>query len=101
MKHSFAATNPCHVYDMALALWELDGLGTYYSGYPRWRLKPPPGFPIVVRPLRTLVTYGMQKLPEALRIHDNLMFRWQDEGFDRAAAAALAAYDAQTLKEQG
>jgi glycosyltransferase involved in cell wall biosynthesis len=89
MKHSFAATNPCHVYDMALALWRRGALGHYYSGYPRWRLRPPAGFPMVGRTARTLVTYGMQRLPEALRIQDDRMFRWQDAGFDAAVSRAL------------
>ena len=90
MKHSFAATNPCHVYDMALALWQMGGLGCYYSGYPRWRLKPPADFPIRVKSLRTVLTYAMQRLPEGLRIRDDRMFRWQDNGFDRAVAGILA-----------
>ena len=89
MKHSFAATNPCHVYDMALALWEKEALGSYFSGYPRWRLKPPTGFPIRTRVSRTLITYGMQRLPESLRINDDRMFRWQDAGFDRAVSKSL------------
>lgn len=89
MKHSFAATNPCHVYDMALALWEKTALGFYYSGYPRWRLKPPQGFPMKTRSGRTLVTYGMQRLPEAMRINDDRMFRWQDAGFDAAVSRCL------------
>lgn len=89
MPHSFAATNPCHVYDLALALAEMGALGTYYSGYPRWRLRPPEGFPLRVRAGRTLVTYGMQRLPEALRIRDDRVFRWQDRGFDRAVAGIL------------
>lgn len=87
--HSFAATNPCHVYDLAKALMTEDGLGCYYSGYPRWRLRPPAGFPIRVKSLRTLLTYGMQRLPERLRIQDERMFRWQDAGFDKAVAGIL------------
>jgi glycosyltransferase involved in cell wall biosynthesis len=90
MKHSFAATNPCHVYDLALALQERDGLGTYYSGYPRWRLRPPAGFPLRSRSWRTLVTYGMQRWPERLRVDDARMFRWQDAGFDKAVAGILS-----------
>jgi glycosyltransferase involved in cell wall biosynthesis len=89
MQHSFSATNPCHVYDLALALWKKDALGCYYSGYPRWRLKSPPGFPLRQKPFRTVVTYGMQRLPEALRIEDERMFRWQDDGFDRAVAGVI------------
>lgn len=89
MNHSFAATNPCHVYDLALALWNSGDLGTYYSGYPQWRLKSPNGFPIRSRSLRTLVTYGFQRLPEWARPDDSAMFRWQDKGFDRAIAHLL------------
>ena len=89
MQHSFAATNPCHVYDLALALHELDGLGCYYSGYPRWRLKPPPGFPMKSRSWRTLITYALQRFPERLRPDDARMFRWQDAGFDRAVSVIL------------
>lgn len=89
MNHSFAATNPCHVYDMALALWKVDKLGSYYSGYPQWRLKSPAGFPIRSRSLRTLITYGFQRMPEWARPDDSAMFRWQDEGFDRAVARIL------------
>jgi glycosyltransferase involved in cell wall biosynthesis len=89
MRHSFAATNPCHLYDMALALHESGDLGCYYSGYPRWRLHPPRGFPFRSRSWRTLVTYAMQRWPEALRIDDARMFRWQDRGFDVAVAGIL------------
>jgi glycosyltransferase involved in cell wall biosynthesis len=88
--HSFAATNPCHVYDLALALWEREALGWYYSGYPRWRLKPPAGFPLRSRSWRTVLTYAMQRWPERFRIADDRMFRWQDAGFDRAVAKILA-----------
>ena len=88
-RHAFAATNPCHVYDLALALHATGALQAYISGYPRWRLRPPPGFPFVGRTARTLLTYGMQRLPERLRIQDDAMFRWQDSGFDAAAARAL------------
>lgn len=89
MKHSFSATNPCHVYDMALALWDKKALGFYYSGYPRWRLRPPEGFPMRTKAFRTLVTYGMQRLPEWARVDDNRMFRWQDAGFDHAVSGIL------------
>jgi hypothetical protein len=89
MKHSFAATNPCHVYDLALALFEKEALGTYYSGYPNWRLKAPAGFPIRVRSGRTVLTYGLQRFPEWLRPDDDHMFRWQDSGFDKAVSCIL------------
>lgn len=88
-RHSFAATNPCHVYDLALALWEKEALGIYLSGYPRWRLRPPAGFPLRSRSWRTLLTYGLQRFPETLRPSDDAVFRWQDGGFDKAASALL------------
>lgn len=87
--HSFVATNPCHVYDLALALFQVGSLGTYYSGYPGWRLRPPDGFPLRTCSGRTLVTYLMQRLPERVRIRDDLMFRWQDRGFDAGVAHML------------
>lgn len=87
--HSFSATNPCHVYEWALALRAAGALGQYYSGYPRWRLKPPDEFPVVARSWRTLITYGLQRVPERLRPNDSALFRWQDTGFDRAVARAL------------
>lgn len=88
-KHTFAATNPCHVYDMALALYQHGRLGSYISGYPAWRLHPPAGFPFKSRSWRTLVTYALQRFPEALRPDDSRLFRWQDGGFDQAAAGVL------------
>lgn len=89
VRQTFSATNPCHVYDLALALHGMGALGRYYSGYPRWRLRPPGDFPIRVHACRTLLTYGMQRLPEFLRINDDRMFRWQDAGFDRAVSRDL------------
>ena len=38
---------------------------------------------------RTLITYGMQRLPEWARVEDNRMFRWQDAGFDHAVSGIL------------
>jgi glycosyltransferase involved in cell wall biosynthesis len=87
--HTFAATNPCHVWDLALAMWERDCLGAYISGYPKWRLKPPAGFPFHEVSWRTLVTYGLQRMPEWARPQDERLFRWQDAGFDRAAQHKL------------
>ena len=89
MKISFSATNPCHVYDQALSLFELGHLGTFFSGYPRWRLKPPAGMSVVPVSSRTLVTYGFQRMPEWLRPPDDKLFRWQDRGFDRSVARRL------------
>jgi glycosyltransferase involved in cell wall biosynthesis len=93
VQHSFAATNPCHVYDLARALYSLGYLGAFHSGYPRWRLEPPAGFPIKIHSYRTLMTYGLQRLPEWLRPEDARVFRWQDEGFDRLAAVHLSTGD--------
>ena len=75
---------------MALALHEVDRLGCYYSGYPRWRLHPPEGFPMQSRSWRTVLTYALQRFPERLRPDDAGMFRWQDNGFDRAVAGILS-----------
>ncbi len=86
---SFAATNPCHVYDLALALRARGVGGMYYSGYPRWRLRPPPGFRMRTASFRTLVTYGLQRVPERLRPANSRLFQWQDTGFDRRVARML------------
>lgn len=86
---SFAATNPCHVYDLALALHAEGALAHYYSGYPRWRLRPPPDFPLTTAVWRTLVTYACERLPDGLRPSPVKVFRWQDTGFDRAVARLL------------
>lgn len=88
-QHAFAATNPCHVWDLARALYGLGLLGAFHSGYPRWRLNPPLGFPLRIHSRRTVLTYGMQRLPQWLRPSDDRVFRWQDVGFDREAAEHL------------
>ena len=89
MKISFSATNPCHIYDQALSLFDLGQLGVFFSGYPRWRLKPPAGMPVIPVSSRTLVTYGFQRMPEWLRPPDDKLFRWQDKGFDQSVASRL------------
>lgn len=113
MKISFAATNPCHLYDLALALHKRRALGTYHSGYPRWRLKPPADFPLTESSWRTLITYTLLRVPEAFRPNHTRLFRWQDKGFDADAAAKLQTADFlhglpgqccklfQTAKQQG
>lgn len=88
-QHAFAATNPCHVWDLARALYGLGLLGAFHSGYPRWRLNPPLGFPLRIHSQRTVVTYALQRLPQWLRPSDDGVFRWQDVGFDRQAAEHL------------
>lgn len=86
---AFSATNPCHMYEMALALHARRMLRAYYSGYPGWRLRPPPDFPLQTFPFRTVITYGLLRLPLALRPADKRLFRWQDYNFDRDVAANL------------
>jgi glycosyltransferase involved in cell wall biosynthesis len=88
---SFAATNPCHVYDMALALHERGRLGAFLCGYPRWRLRAPDGFPHVPVGWRTVAVYAWRRLPPSLRPHEQRLFRWQDVDFDRKAARHLPA----------
>lgn len=97
MKISVSATNPCHLFDLAKALHAMDRLGRYYSGYPGWKLAPPAGFPLVTRSARTVVTYGLLRLPRPLRPPAHRLFRWQDAGFDRAVAQAVGADPAQFL----
>lgn len=89
MKTIISATNPCHLYDLAKALHTLGALGAYHSGYPRWRLHAPDDFPLRVHGWRTVATYAALRLPRRLRPRDIRLFRWQDDGFDRASAKAL------------
>src|ERR1700722_12579513 len=39
MKIAISATNPCHLYPLALELAKLQSLDCYYSGYPKWKLQ--------------------------------------------------------------
>ena len=94
MKISIAATNPCHLFPLALELASLDALGCYYSGYPAWKLNAPARLPVRTHSLRTNVVYGLIKfVPERYRPGTRQLFRWQDEGFDRWAGAHLATCD--------
>ena len=90
-KICISATNPCHLYDLAVALHRQGALGRYYSGYPSWKLRAPEGFPSVTCSLRTVLTSGCLRLPAALRPAPHRLFRWQDRGFDAAVARALDA----------
>lgn len=94
---ALSATNPCHLYDLAVALHALGRLGAFHSGYPRWRLRPPAGFPLRAHSARTLVTYGLLRLPMSLRPAPHRLFRWQDTGFDRATARHLARSDGDSV----
>jgi glycosyltransferase involved in cell wall biosynthesis len=88
-----SATNPCHLYDLACALHRQGELGVYHSGYPAWKLNPPSGLPLRAHSWRTVITYSWRRLPLALRPADHRLFRWQDDGFDRAVAANLQPGD--------
>lgn len=92
-RHALAATNPCHVWDLKRALHGLGVGGTYYSGYPAWRLHPPPGMEFVSASTRTLITYGLMRVPERWRPDSMRLFLWQDEGFDRAISKRLRPAD--------
>lgn len=94
MKISISATNPCHLFDMARELAAADALGTYYSGYPRWKLGDTGATNVLTHSLRTNVVYGLLKfVPEQLRPTSRRLFLWQDHGFDRWVGAHLEACD--------
>ncbi len=94
MKISIAATNPCHVWAMALELQKLGVLGAYYSGYPSWKLAGAERVRLKAHPFRTLVTYGLHaKVPERFRPSNQSLFRWQDDGLDRWVAKVLEPAD--------
>ncbi len=97
MKIALSATNPCHLYDLGIALHQLGQLGAYHSGYPGWRLHPPARFPLKAHSARTLVTYATLRLPMKLRPAPHRLFRWQDRGFDRATARTLARSDGDSI----
>lgn len=91
---SFSATNPCHLYPMALQLLHKQALSTYWSGYPAWKLQSPPNFPLRSHSFRTCVVYGMRRLlPPHLRPADHRLFQWQDRAFDHWVARNLEPSD--------
>ena len=94
MKISISATNPCHLYPVALELAKRDALGCYYSGYPAWKLNAPPELSLRTHSLRTNIVYGLLKyVPERWRPSSKQLYRWQDGGFDRWTGAHLASCD--------
>lgn len=94
VKISIAATNPCHLYPMALELARAGALGTYYSGYPEWKLAGTAGLPVRTHSLRTSVVYACLKFfPEKLRPSSRALFLWQDHGFDRWVGTQLSSCD--------
>lgn len=87
---AFAATNPCHVYDLALALHDRAALSAYLSGYPRWKLADAAGMPIRTSAGPTLATYGLLKLAPSWAVPaQQALFAWQDQQFDDWAAGQV------------
>ena len=94
MKISFSATNPCHLLGLAAAVADQGGAGTYYSGYPAWKLQAPANLHVQTHALRTTVVYGALKfLSPRWRPSGRTLFRWQDHGFDRAVGCSLEPCD--------
>jgi glycosyltransferase involved in cell wall biosynthesis len=94
MKISIAATNPCHLFPLALELERAKALGCYYSGYPAWKLGAPEGLAVRTHSLRTTMVYGALKvLPEWLRPSPRRLFLWQDHGFDGWVGRRLEVCD--------
>ncbi|MBW0001645.1 MAG: glycosyltransferase family 4 protein [Verrucomicrobia bacterium] len=89
---AFAATNPCHLYPLAQATTALGVHTTFYSGYPAWRLEEPHPTRLRTHSLRTVVTYGLLRIPERFRPRARTLFVWQDRHFDRWVAGALARH---------
>lgn len=82
------------MFDMVAALARTGDVdATYYSGYPEWKLKPPPQLVVRSFPLRTLITYGLLRVNERFRPSNNRLFAWQDKHFDRAVARNLGNHD--------
>ena len=95
MKISLAATNPCHVFPLAVELARAGALGSYYSGYPAWKLGDDArALRVRAHSLRTNIVYGLLKYaPEKLRPSPRRLFVWQDTGFDRWTGAHLEPCD--------
>jgi len=92
VKISISATNPCHLYPIAVELNRLGALGIYYSGYPRWKL--PDQLPLRTSSFRTNMVYAALKfLPEWARPSNRHLFRWQDFGFDQWVGRNLLPCD--------
>lgn len=89
---AFAATNPCHLYPLAQATSALGTRTTFYSGYPAWRLAEPHPSRLRTHSLRTLITYGLLRVPERFRPRSRTLFLWQDRHFDCWVAGALARH---------
>ena len=86
---AFSATNPCHLWPLVRELHSLGVLDCFYSGYPKWKLPGSDEIPVTTVSTRTVLTYGMLRMPERFRPSSHSLFKWQDEGFDRSVAKAL------------
>lgn len=87
---AFAATNPCHVYDLALALADRRALAGYLSGYPRWKLRDAEGLPVFTHAWPTVTTYALLKFfPGWVSRRQRDWFAWQDQQFDDWAAGQI------------
>jgi glycosyltransferase involved in cell wall biosynthesis len=89
----FSATNPCHLYPLAQAVSEIERSITYYSGYPLWRLGRPFPNQVRVHSLRTVVTYGLLRVPARWRPSNRSLFLWQDRNFDQWVGNNLDSHD--------
>jgi glycosyltransferase involved in cell wall biosynthesis len=78
---------------MAQALDAAGASTTFYSGYPRWRLRNPVPKCLRTHSCRTLITYGLLRLPEKMRPTGRTLFAWQDAGFDRWVSQHLSQHD--------
>lgn len=83
MRIAISATNPCHLYELARKVHRAGHLSAYYSGYPGWSLRPATGFPLRAHSWRTVAVYAALRLPPVLRPPSRVLFRWQDDAFDR------------------
>jgi glycosyltransferase involved in cell wall biosynthesis len=90
---AFAATNPCHLYSLAQAISVLGEKSTFYSGYPAWRLQRPHPVQLRTNSLRTILTYGLLRMPEHFRPRSRTLFLWQDRNFDRWVGKVLGRHD--------
>ena len=89
---AFAATNPCHLYPLAQATAALGVRTTFYSGYPAWRLAKPHPTRLRTHSLRTVIAYGLLRVPQRLRPRSRSLFLWQDHHFDHWVANALEGH---------
>ena len=79
------------MFDLACSLGK--HMGTYFSGYPKWKLPSGSNFQIRSFPFRTLVTYGLLRFPSGIRPKDDTLYIWQDKNFDKKVASSLSYSD--------